>query len=48
MIKTFTGKAMDIKGGFAFNNTEVCQWYCHGGSNQAWAIIALTPTLNYP
>ena len=25
-IKTFCGKVLDVKGGFTFNNTEVCQW----------------------
>lgn len=38
-LKTFeNGKALDIKGGKANENTEVCQWKFHGGANQSWVI----------
>lgn len=39
-IKTFAeGKSLDIKGGKANQNTEICQWKFHGGVNQQWLII---------
>ena len=40
-IKTFAGKALDIKGGVPNQNTEICQWNFHGGNNQTWVITPI-------
>jgi len=45
-INTFTeGKTLDIKGGKANPNTEICQWKFHGGVNQTWLVV---PADNIP
>ena len=37
-IKTFAGKALDIKGGQIVPNVDICAWSFHGGNNQTWVI----------
>ncbi|MCB0369156.1 MAG: RICIN domain-containing protein [Bdellovibrionales bacterium] len=45
-ILTFSdGKALDIKGGKANPNTDICQWKFHGNPNQQWLVI---PADNIP
>jgi len=37
-IKSFCGKALDVKGGECHNEAHVIQWDYNGGNNQVWVI----------
>lgn len=37
-FKTYGGKAVDIKGGFANSGCDIVQWSPHGANNQTWVI----------
>lgn len=37
-IKSFCGKALDVKGGECHNEAHVIQWDYNGGNNQIWVI----------
>lgn len=37
-IKSFCGKALDVKGGECHNEAHVIQWDYNGGNNQIWII----------
>jgi len=37
-IKSFCGKALDVKGGQCQNEAHVIQWDYNGGNNQIWVI----------
>ena len=37
-IKGVSGRAMDIEGGKAVNDADICEWDFHGGDNQVWII----------
>ncbi len=47
-IKTFAGKALDIKGGQIIPNVDVCAWNFHGGNNQIWVISPADQGQNQP
>jgi hypothetical protein len=37
-IKGTSGRFMDIEGGNAANDADICEWDGHGGDNQVWII----------
>lgn len=37
-LKSFCGKALDVKGGNCHNEEHVIQWDYNGGNNQIWVI----------
>ena len=37
-IKGISGRALDIEGGNAVNDADICEWDYHGGDNQVWII----------